>query len=55
MEGADLILVDGGAAHAAVGREVLYKYSLDIPLYGMVKNSKHKTRASLTAKALRLV
>ena len=29
----------------AVGREVLYKFSLDIPLYGMVKDARHKTRA----------
>lgn len=45
MEGADLILLDGGAGHVAVGREVLYKFSLDIPLYGMVKDARHKTRA----------
>lgn len=41
----DLLLLDGGATHVHVGREVLTSLSLDIPLFGMVKDDFHKTRA----------
>ena len=41
----DLILLDGGDAHVQVGREVLEKLRLEIPIYGMVKDDFHKTRA----------
>lgn len=41
----DLILLDGGDAHVRVGAEVLRELSLDIPLFGMVKDDFHKTRA----------
>ena len=41
----DLILVDGGKGHVAVAKEVLERASLDIPVYGMVKDDFHKTRA----------
>ena len=41
----DLILLDGGDAHVHVGREVLASLALDIPIFGMVKDDYHKTRA----------
>lgn len=41
----DLILLDGGDAHVHVGREVLDALGLSIPLFGMVKDDFHKTRA----------
>lgn len=41
----DLILLDGGDAHVGIGREVLEGLSLDIPIFGMVKDDFHKTRA----------
>lgn len=41
----DLILLDGGDAHVGVGKDVLRGMELDIPLYGMVKDDYHKTRA----------
>ncbi|MBE6531907.1 MAG: excinuclease ABC subunit UvrC [Ruminococcaceae bacterium] len=41
----DLILVDGGDAHVGVAREVLEALSLDISVFGMVKDDHHKTRA----------
>lgn len=42
----DLILLDGGKTHVKVVREVLNArgYS-DLPVFGMVKDSKHRTRA----------
>ena len=44
-EAPDLILLDGGDAHVGVGRAVLSELSLDISLFGMVKDEYHKTRA----------
>lgn len=41
----DLILVDGGDVHVGVAREVLQGLSLEIPVFGMVKDDFHKTRA----------
>ena len=41
----DLILLDGGIGQVNAVRPVLQKYNLDIPLFGMVKDSHHKTRA----------
>ncbi len=41
----DLILLDGGKGQVSVVKEVLSELNLDIPLFGMVKDSKHKTRA----------
>lgn len=41
----DLILLDGGRGHVAAVRPVLESFGLDIPLFGMVKDDKHRTRA----------
>ncbi len=41
----DLILLDGGKGQVSVVKEVLAEKKLHIPLFGMVKDSKHKTRA----------
>ncbi len=41
----DLILLDGGDTHTAVGKEVLASLGLSIPIFGMVKDEYHKTRA----------
>ena len=41
----DLILVDGGDAHVGVAKSVLDTLSLEIPVFGMVKDDFHKTRA----------
>jgi excinuclease ABC subunit C len=41
----DLLLIDGGIAHAKVANEVLSTMDLSIPLYGMVKDDRHRTRA----------
>ena len=44
----DLLLLDGGRTHVAVGREVLREAGLDIPVFGLVKDDFHKTRALCT-------
>ena len=41
----DVILVDGGEAHVGVAKGVLSSLSLEIPVFGMVKDDFHKTRA----------
>lgn len=41
----DLILLDGGKGHVSAVRPVLEAFHLDIPLFGMVKDDKHRTRA----------
>ena len=41
----DLILVDGGAAHVGVAKDVLSRTLHNIPVFGMVKDDFHKTRA----------
>ncbi len=44
----DLILLDGGDGQISAVRPVLEEFGLDIPLFGMVKDSKHRTRAIAT-------
>jgi excinuclease ABC subunit C len=41
----DLILLDGGKGHVNAIAPVLKQFGLDIPLFGMVKDDKHRTRA----------
>lgn len=41
----DLILLDGGRGHISAVSEVLDELKVDVPLYGLVKDSKHRTRA----------
>lgn len=40
----DLILVDGGKGQVKVVKEVLYALGVDIPVAGMVKDDKHRTK-----------
>ncbi len=41
----DLILLDGGKGQVNAVLPVFEKYGLDIPIFGMVKDSHHRTRA----------
>ena len=41
----DLILLDGGKAHVSVIRQLLSGLGIPIPVFGMVKDEYHKTRA----------
>ncbi len=40
----DLILMDGGLGQVHAAREVLDGLGLDIPVFGMVKNDRHRSR-----------
>lgn len=44
----DLILLDGGTGHVHAVEPILKELGLDIPLFGMVKDDKHRTRAIAT-------
>ncbi len=39
----DIILLDGGKGQISAVLPILKKYSLNIPIFGMVKDSKHRT------------
>ena len=41
----DLILLDGGKGHVAAILPIIQASGLDIPVFGMVKDNKHRTRA----------
>ncbi len=41
----DLILLDGGKGQLSAVLEVLNRMNIQVPVFGMVKDSKHKTRA----------
>ncbi len=44
----DLLLIDGGEEHATVALEVLNDMALNVPVFGMVKDDRHRTRALIT-------
>ena len=44
----DLILLDGGRTHVAAAREVARACGAPVPIFGMVKDEYHKTRALCT-------
>lgn len=44
----DLLLIDGGVNHANVAVKVLETLGLSIPIFGMVKDDRHRTRALVT-------
>ena len=41
----DLILLDGGRGHVSAVRPVVASFGLNIPVFGMVKDAHHRTRA----------
>ncbi|MCI8594757.1 MAG: excinuclease ABC subunit UvrC [Oscillospiraceae bacterium] len=45
----DVLFIDGGENHAAVAERVTAALGLSIPVFGMVKDDRHRTRALVTA------
>jgi excinuclease ABC, C subunit len=39
----DLVLVDGGAGHVSAAREVLNDFGIDVPVWGMAKDDRHRS------------
>ncbi len=44
----DLILLDGAKGQISAVLPILQKHGIDVPVFGMVKDSKHRTRAIAT-------
>ncbi len=44
----DLILLDGGKGHVNAVMKVIKHFDLNVPVYGLVKDNKHRTRAIAT-------
>ena len=44
----DLLLIDGGVNHAKVAVSALEELELSFPVFGMVKDDRHRTRALVT-------
>ena len=44
----DALLIDGGTVHAQTVREALLAMGIDLPIFGMVKDDRHRTRALVT-------
>lgn len=44
----DLILLDGGKGHVSAIAPILEEMKISVPLFGMVKDDKHRTRAIAT-------
>ena len=45
-----LLLIDGGATHAAVAEKALGELGISVPVFGMVKDDRHRTRALITSQ-----
>ncbi len=44
----DVFLIDGGETHAAAAQEVADQFGVTVPVFGMVKDDRHRTRALVT-------
>lgn len=44
----DLLLIDGGVSHARTALQALQELDLSFPVFGMVKDNRHRTRALVT-------
>ena len=44
----DALLIDGGIVHAETVRETLAAMQIELPIFGMVKDDRHRTRALVT-------
>ena len=46
----DVMLIDGGITHAGVAERVCAQMHVHVPIFGMVKDDRHRTRALVTAQ-----
>ena len=44
----DVFLIDGGETHARAALEVARSFGVTVPIFGMVKDDRHRTRALVT-------
>lgn len=45
----DLLLIDGGCNHAKIVNDLLIQMKIHLPVLGMVKDDRHRTRALITS------
>lgn len=50
----DLLLIDGGLQHAKTALGVLNELGLSFPVFGMVKDDRHRTRALITPEGMEI-
>ena len=48
-EAPQLLLIDGGITHAAAAERALGELGISVPVFGMVKDDRHRTRALVTS------
>ncbi len=46
----DIIFVDGGSAHVQIAKKALSDHNIDIPVFGIAKDDKHKTNSLVTSE-----
>jgi excinuclease ABC subunit C len=46
----DVLFIDGGAEHASAACDALETLGITVPVYGMVKDDRHRTRALVTPR-----
>ena len=50
----DLIFVDGGITQIRAAKEACKKCNVEIPIYGMIKNDKHRTKALINEERVEI-
>lgn len=50
----DLLLIDGGEVHTKTAEKALEALSLSFPVFGMVKDDRHRTRSLITSDGLEI-
>jgi len=50
----DLLLIDGGVVHAQTALAALQELGVQIPVFGMVKDDRHRTRALVSPEGLEI-
>ena len=50
----DLLLIDGGITHAQTALDALNQLGVSVPVFGMVKDDSHRTRALVTPDGLEI-
>lgn len=50
----DLVLIDGGVNHAAMALAAVRALGLEFPVFGMVKDDRHRTRALVTPDGMQI-
>ena len=50
LEIPDLLLIDGGEIHTKMALQALFDIGIEVPVFGMVKDDRHRTRALMTAE-----